>query len=71
MHPTPALEEDRPLLREQVFFETSEEDLAALVDAAISFIRRVDTALDGKFGRVSIWIHDRQADDRFADEDFL
>jgi hypothetical protein len=71
MHPTPLLEEERPLLREQVFFETSIDDLAALVDAAISFIRKVDTALGGNFGRVSIWIHDRQADGRFADEVFF
>ncbi len=71
MHPTPRPDQGRPMLREQTFFEIQSEELGELIDAAISLIRRVDTALDGKFGRVELWIADRGEGGRFADKVFF
>lgn len=66
VHPTPRNDPDRLVLREQAFYEVELDVVRDLLDHSIAAINYIDQILDGKFGRVEIWIAERGADGRFA-----
>lgn len=70
VHPTPRQEPGRPELRERTYFEFSQQTVAELLDHTIGLIRYVDGILEGRFGRVEIWLRNRSADGRFTAETF-
>jgi hypothetical protein len=53
-----------------VVFEIGLKELAQLIDAGIALIREIDSVLAGRFGSVSVWLHDRDAAGRFPNQVF-
>lgn len=70
VHPTPRVEDGSPIIREQAYYDTDLAMIQDLVDHAIGLIRYLDALLDGKFGRVELWLRDRGADGRLPNETF-
>lgn len=70
MHPTPKHEPGRALMREDVFYEISVDEAKKIVDAVIAIIERIDRELNGLFGRLSVWLVTRDADDRYPNSTF-
>jgi hypothetical protein len=70
MHPTPRLEDDPSQTREQYFFEIDINELRELIDAAVRLIRTIDDSLNGKYGRVTVWLQGRGPDGRFPESVF-
>ncbi|MGH7551587.1 MAG: hypothetical protein ACREMQ_00995 [Longimicrobiales bacterium] len=70
MHPTQRREAGRELTREEQYFRADLDTTRRIVDAVVGLIRRIDAELDGLFGRVSVWMFDRAADDKYPDETF-
>jgi hypothetical protein len=70
MHPTPKHEPGRAFMREEVFYEISVDETKKVVDAVIAIIERIDHELNGLFGRVSLWLVKRGADERYPNSTF-
>jgi hypothetical protein len=70
MHPSPRVDADRTVLREQSFYEVELGVVDGIVTNTIGLIRRIDAAIDGVFGRVELWLHDRREDRKFPPETF-
>jgi hypothetical protein len=69
VHPTPRAEDGAPI-REQVYYDTDFAVVRDLVDQTTGLIRYVDTLLNGRFGRVELWLRDRGPDGLFPSETF-
>ena len=70
VHPTPRAQDGPSPIREQAYYDTDFAVVRDLVDHAIGLIRYIDTLLNGKFGRVGLWLRDRRADGLFPSETF-
>lgn len=70
MHPTPRAEPDRPILREQSFYQIELALADELITHVTGLIRRIDTELNGTFGRVELWLRDRGVDRLFPNRTF-
>jgi hypothetical protein len=70
VHPTPRREPGQPVLREQTYYEFEQKDVSDLLGHAIGLIRYIDGILAGRFGRVEIWLANREADGKFAPKTF-
>jgi hypothetical protein len=66
VHPTPRVSSGEGVLREQAYFEVDRSTVSALLDHSIHAVRYIDGVLGGRFGRVEIWLADREADGSFA-----
>jgi hypothetical protein len=70
VHPTPRAEDTELPIREQAYYDTDIAVVRDLVDHTIGLIRYVDALLNGKFGRVELWLRDRGAEGLFPSETF-
>lgn len=70
VHPTPRHEPGQSVRREQTYYEVELSTVSDLLDHTIALIRHVDGILNGRFGRVEIWLAERGADEKFASSTF-
>ena len=70
VHPTPRPQPGQAILREQIYYELDLNVVSELLDHTIALVRYIDGILDGRFGRVEIWLADRETDGKFAPTTF-
>ena len=58
-------------IREMVYIQLSTDEVAELCDLAVGLIRQISDAIGEEFGKVHLWLHERDQSGRFPDETFV